>query len=349
VSPRSHLSGALALLTAACLICLVPAASPPPEPTASEKPAAASTYRFSGPYTHENLTIYLIRGSDQLAGRKFLTLDEALEQKKVIVHETKNVGQLAIENVSDEEVFVQAGDIVKGGQQDRTIGNDQIVPPKSGRLPLASFCVEQGRWSARGGESDKQFSRSAHQLADNRSKLACRAVASQREVWANVARVQTELNKNLKTEVQGKASPTSLQLTLEHKKVTEAIDTFVKKLEATPAKETDVIGYAVAINGKVNNADVYANADLFKKLWPKLLRASAIEAVVNQKEGAKIAPVKVEDVQAFLAEAEKGKRTEKKLARELAEVQVEGKDNVLFETKTEGGRGAALRRSYIGK
>ena len=82
---------------------------------AGDKPAAS--YRFSGPYTHDNLTIFLIHGADQIKDRDILTLEEALNEKKVMVHETKNVNQLAIENVSGQEVFVQAGDIVRGGQR----------------------------------------------------------------------------------------------------------------------------------------------------------------------------------------------------------------------------------------
>src|SRR5436309_718169 len=103
-------------------------------------------YKISGPYIYENLTIYLVHGQDTVDGKKFLTLQEALEKRVVIVHETKDVNELAIENVSkDEEVYVQSGDIVKGGQQDRVLAVDLIVPPRSGKIPIAAFCVESGR------------------------------------------------------------------------------------------------------------------------------------------------------------------------------------------------------------
>jgi hypothetical protein len=126
------------------------------------KTTAAAGYTVSGPYTHRNLTVFLIHGAAQAAfgqGKTPLTLQEAMERKKVIVHETQDVNELAIENVSDEEVYVQSGDIVKGGQQDRTLAYDLLVPPKSGRLPLAAFCGEQGRWSQRGGESGRTRAR----------------------------------------------------------------------------------------------------------------------------------------------------------------------------------------------
>ena len=47
-----------------------------------------SNYRLSGPYTHGNLTVFLVHGKDQ-TNKTFLTLQEALAQKKVRVYETK--------------------------------------------------------------------------------------------------------------------------------------------------------------------------------------------------------------------------------------------------------------------
>ena len=56
---------------------------------------------LTGPFTHENLSIFVLRGTDSFDGSRFIPLDEALEQKCVIVHETGNVGQLEIENLSE--------------------------------------------------------------------------------------------------------------------------------------------------------------------------------------------------------------------------------------------------------
>jgi hypothetical protein len=319
-------------------------AVPPP----AQKPEEPPRYRVSGPHSHDNLTIFFLHGEDQIKGSKILTLDEALAQKKVIVHETKAVQQLAIENVSpNESVFIQAGDIVKGGQQDRTLAIDLLLQPRSGKMPIPSFCVEQGRWSRRGGEDVKAFNRSNDALVGNRLKVAARSAKDQSKVWNEVSDAQKKLGEKVKGNVMAPASSSSLALTLEHKKLLGAVDVYVKKLEPTLGKQANVIGYAVAINGKVNNADVYASADLFRKLWPKLLKASAVEAVAERKEKAKVSAVKPEAVTAFLADAAKGKRTEKKTLRDLKEVQCETDKNILFETRAKAG--TVLRRSYVGK
>src|ERR1700704_4433394 len=139
----------------------------------------AGDYRLSGPYTHKNLSIFLVHGKNLIKGRSFLTLQEALMQKKVVVYETKSVNELSIQNFSDEDVYVQSGDIVKGGQQDRMIGVDLIVPPRSGKLPFSAFCVEHGRWTGRGSERATVFSSSADAASTKEIKLAAKRSTSQ--------------------------------------------------------------------------------------------------------------------------------------------------------------------------
>jgi hypothetical protein len=125
---------------------------------AKDKEVAAGAFRVSGPYEHGNLAIFLLHGKDRVAAADFLTLKEAMEQKLVVVHETGSVNELSVENLSkDRAVYIQYGDIVKGGKQDRTLQYDIVLSPSSGKVPLPSFCVEQGRWRARGGENVAAF------------------------------------------------------------------------------------------------------------------------------------------------------------------------------------------------
>src|SRR5437870_2667630 len=74
--------------------------------------AESGDYRLSGPYTHRNLAIFLVHGKNSMKGKSFLTLQEALVQKKVVVYETQSVNELSIQNFSNEDVYVQSGDIV---------------------------------------------------------------------------------------------------------------------------------------------------------------------------------------------------------------------------------------------
>src|SRR5438034_688727 len=195
----------------------------------AQKPAE-DEYKLEGPFTQGNLTVFLVHGKDKIKGQTFLTLEEALFQKKVIVRETREVNQLSIENVSREEVYVQSGDIVKGGQQDRMLVVDLILPPRSGRIPIAAFCVENGRWSQRGNEEVTRFDSSNNVVASREIKLAAKAKGSQGDVWREVAVAQDKLSSNTGGRVNAAASPTSFELALENKQVQANADGYIKAL-----------------------------------------------------------------------------------------------------------------------
>ncbi|HEY1404262.1 MAG TPA: DUF6569 family protein [Pyrinomonadaceae bacterium] len=312
--------------------------------------AATNDYRISGPYTHNNLAVFLIHGKDKLGGKTFLTLQEALKQRKVVVYETKNVNELAIENLSRyEEVYVQSGDIVKGGQQDRMLGVDLVVPPRSGKISIAAFCVEQGRWQKRGSEESTRFSSSTERVATRDLKIAANKTKSQGEVWKKVAEAQTKLSANVGARVNAPVSDSSFQLTLENRQVQATTAAYLKALAHVADGRSDVIGYAFAINGKINSADVYAANALFRKLWPSLLKASAVEAIAELQRGRKFDAVSSSDVGAFLNDAEAGAATERDVTKRVQMITRESKVNILFETRDRSASGPWLHRSYIKK
>ena len=306
-------------------------------------------YRISGPYTHKNLTVFLVHGKDLLKGHSFLTLQEALAQKKVIVYETKDVNELAIRNLSNQDVYVQSGDIVRGGDQDRMISTDFIVPPNSGRMPIAAFCVESGRWSKRGNEVNASFGSSENSVATKELKLAAKVSNSQQAVWENVSLAQDKLSKNVGATVNAAASRSSLELSVENAKVKETTAGYLEALAGILRNKTDVIGYAFAINGKVNSADVYASGALFAKLWPKLLKASAIEAIAELDTGAKPTEVEQGTISEFLAESEKPSPAEKSVTDRVKLVTRENERAIFFETRDRQKKDAWIHRNYIKK
>jgi hypothetical protein len=313
-------------------------------------PQTKDEYRLEGPFTQGNLTVFLIHGKDRIKGQTFITLQEALVQKKVIVRETRSVNELSIENISSEEVYVQSGDIVKGGQQDRMMAVDLILPPRSGKIPISAFCVENGRWSKRGSEAATVFNSSANVIAGRELKLAAKNAESQGEVWRQVAVAQDKLSANTGTRVNGAASPTSFQLALENEKVLASADSYVKALGNIVNGKPDVIGYVFAINGKINSADVYASSSLFKKLWPKLLQASAIEATAELRRGEKFAAPPAAAVKGFLDDSPKGTdEKQKDVSSRVQMVTRESKENVFFETRDRAKSDAWVHRNYIKK
>ena len=308
----------------------------------------ASQYRLSGPYTHKNLTVFLVHGKDQTT-KTFLTLQEALAQKKVRVYETKNVNELSIRNLSNQDVYVQAGDIVRGGDQDRMISVDFIVPPRSKRMPIEAFCVESGRWHKRGNEDSAAFSSSENFASSKDLKLAAKSAKSQDAVWQNVGLVQDKLTANTLVEVRAGVSASSLELSVENAKVKETTAAYINALSGILRNKNDVIGYVFAINGKVNSADIYASRALFVKLWPKLIKANAVEALAELQKDLEMKPVSDETVRTFLAESEQPAAATKDVTRRVKLVTREDDKNAFFETQDREQKDGWVHRNYIKK
>jgi hypothetical protein len=309
---------------------------------------SAKDMRISGPYTSGNLSVFFIHGKDEVKGQSYLTLQEALEQKKVVVHETGSVNELKIDNLSGSVVFIQSGDIVKGGRQDRTMQNDLLIPAKAKNVALPAFCVEHGRWAGRQGEANDAFASSNYSISGKDLKLAAKRKQDQNEVWDQVAQNQEKLAQKLAKPVAAIASPSSYELTLENKNVQNASEKLVKDLQSTSAKDKDIVGYAFAINGHLNSADVYASNELFKKLWPKMLNSSAVEAVA---EGEKTASKKAtaDQVRACLKDAEKAPKVQFYVEPDNYNVLTqEDAKTVMFST-TDKAQGVMVHRNYISK
>ena len=62
-------------------------------------------------------------------------------------------------------------------------------------------------------------------------------------------------------------------------------------------RNQNAVGVAVAVNGRLVWADIFASSSLLEKYWPKLVRSYAAEAVVT---GAKSGEVNVKQAQDFL-------------------------------------------------
>jgi hypothetical protein len=304
--------------------------------SAAAGPRPPSALETSGPYTHENLTVFLFHNPaltrNPMPTGNFVSLEEALDRKEVVISDEGNVNQLYAKNVGKQPIYMQGGDIVKGGRQDRVLEQDTILEPNGKKVAIAAFCVEQGRWHARGSEPSSHFASSKDTLVTRKQKLAAKAAANQSEVWQSVAEAQAQIGSKVGGSVASPQSATSLQLSLENKQVRASAEKYLAALEGI-VKRPDTVGYAFAVNGQISAADVYGSPVLFRKLWPKLLRASAVEAVAEARAGEKIPAVSSDAVKKFVADAEGGRRSEKQVSPRTSVGKADSSSAVMFETR----------------
>lgn len=279
--------------------------------------AVASDYRVLPPLTKGNLSLFPIVGGKNANTTGLLTLDEGLRSGAVIVTEAGSlqglvrpgtryprgsgaqVNRLVLVNNSDRPLLLLAGEVVTGGKQDRVIGTDRIVPPKSQAIDLSVFCVEPGRWVA----SSEHFNSMNSAMAQPSVRMPAMAMRDQNSVWEYSAAARAGMAKSTPqaaAEIRGTTSYAKVMQNPEvERKVTSVAadyDGLLKELRKVGAK-----GVVVAVNGRITWADVFASTDLLEKYWQKLIRSYAAESLtsVGQKETVdqKLAQVFLDELQ----------------------------------------------------
>ena len=270
--------------------CATAAADPKP----AELDADA---RLAAPIQVESLTLLPIVAVDPpKQPDNLLVLDEAMPKKLVTIKEQDggSVNNLELTNKADQPLFLLAGEVILGGRQDRIIGSNTIIPPKTTQsVPV--FCVEHGRWSG----STNEFT-TGKALAHGRLRGHA-SFDTQQDVWNEVATKNAERKTTSSTDTYRKVAQQQSDGTL--KTWQTKVDAALAKLPADDRK--NLVGFAVAVDGKIATIDRFTSPALFDKLQDKLVRSYITEAI-DVKSTGKAAPPAA-DVKSFIADADKAK------------------------------------------
>jgi hypothetical protein len=178
-------------------------------------------------------------------------------------------------------------------------------------------------------------------------RQAARGYNAQGEVWRNVSKIQAGLTAALGAKVAAEESESSLQLALENDRLEAARGKFLEALQPAAEKQGDVIGYVFAVNGKLNSADIYSSNALFRKLWPRLIKAAATEALGARSEAPAGEAPPLTAVEAFLTEAAGGKESEQEPATGL-KLKVRDSAKAL-DLETVGADGHLVHRNVLAR
>jgi hypothetical protein len=291
-----------------------------------------------GQYQVKNLQVFLLNSEEEPLAKEYVVLSEAMDKGYVEIAETSDVQELIVENKSDKFVLINSGDIVKGGKQDRTVRYDVIIPPKSGKMPLASFCVESGRWQQRGEEDAGKFKSNTKFVPSNDLKLAVKYDKEQNKVWDNVSKQQEKINKNAsraqgrEVDVRQNASSSSLQLTLENEDLEALIADYKEAFEGALDKHKRAVGFAYAINGRLYGIDIYGSPQLFRALWGKHLDAVVTEAISELDGFTTSASVVAVQVTKLMDEMELSEKEAEQVNGQTDFITSKDKNRFLFET-----------------
>ena len=279
----------------------------------------ASGLRVGPAQAAGGLLVFWLRVKEAPAALEVATLEEARARGQLLITERDQatVPELLVENRGKTPVLLLAGEILLGGKQNRVLKEDILLPPLSGPRNIGVYCVEQGRWAgpAKGFESKGSFA-----APGLRAKVLERA--DQGQVWAGVSEYARR--------AQAPSPTRSYQEVYEKKEVKDHLAEVERGIDQRAAPEA--LGAAVFVGGRLAGLDLFLDADLFAREWPKLLRAQALDAY-REPSPAEAAEARLRGrVEALL-----------RLAASVEGTLREGAGlGRLFEFRLKGARGTAL-------
>lgn len=311
-------------------------------PAQSHSIAAHHDWRVGAPVSFDNLLVFPVLSDQAASGDDFITLDEGLRTRKVVITELgadgrshrlrqrvrddAEVNRLAVTNRSGKKLILIAGEMIIGGKQDRIVGHDCIIEATARPVPIDVFCVEHGRWS---GDENFGQSRSTGEgsISYNENGNGSRRGGGSGRGY-NIGGGNPGVPSGFAMampNVRGKAQALKSQ--------TEVWNVVAKSVEANKvASDTgdlksvykdkqvshklndyeravkdklpmaNVVGVVAAVNGRIISADVFANRRLFQAYWPKMLKSYALEAL--SAAGKEKQEIGRSDAETFLSRVE---------------------------------------------
>ena len=292
----------------------------------------------------------------------------------------QSVDTLFVRNEDEKPLYLMPGEIVLGGDQDRMIAEECIVPPGSTKFAIKVFCVEQGRWAQRDHErtvaelmvANNVTERNEESTAErqnetftpnlslivsqtqeiqqgkfvggvgavtNSVRKAAQIDQSQQGVWASVA------TENIKSNV--KSDSNSFTANFCDEETVQRLQPYLESLTKQVAGTPKVVGVVIAINGEVESLDHFNSTPLFKKLWPKLLKGFALQAVNVADESNASEVVSLHEAEQFLAKTEAAAIAQKEENESLVTERRESDGLVCFSSRLKSLSEQATEASSI--
>ncbi|HEX2949642.1 MAG TPA: DUF6569 family protein [Armatimonadota bacterium] len=227
-------------------------------------------------------------------GPEYLTLNEALAAGSLVITEVSEGGsvpELAVMNEGDLPVLLLDGEELAGAKQNRVV-NTTILLKEHSKTVIPVSCVEQGRWHY----ASREFRDSGNVMAANLRVRKGRAVTAnlassgrrasdQCDVWTGVEEMASCFHV---------ASDTGAM-----RDVYAHVENDLKKLLHAFTPVPGQRGIAVFIGGQIVGVEYLSHPRAFAKVFEKLLRSYALDALRRRKSGK--ATVDQEQARHFLA------------------------------------------------
>lgn len=212
-------------------------------------------------------------------GVDYLTFDEAVQATVLDVTEIDEGGRVStikVVNMSDRLVFLMAGELLVGCKQDRVI-NASIMMPAKDKLNIPATCVEAGRWSYRSRKFSSGGTSSHGLLRKMMSRQAAEHYKARGIPGSDQAAVWAEVAKKMANAGSGSLSGALQDM---YKDYASRLEDVLAEISAPDGCH----GAAFAVHGKIRAADLFDKPTTLKKLWSKLIKSYAMDALEDPKD-----------------------------------------------------------------
>ena len=138
----------------------------------------------------------------------------------------------------------------------------------------------------------------------------------------------------------------SYVLAIESPDLLKKVEAYEKALISVVEGHRSLVGMAFAVNGEASTIEIYAASGLFLKLWPKLIRSAALEALTKKAPAGSPKASRPSDIVNLLNEAGKAEGRAESLPNNTRLKVYDGKTAALFDTEKDG---ELLHRQVIKK
>jgi hypothetical protein len=207
----------------------------------------------------------------------YLTLGQALNEGLVSIGEVSKGGSvpnLTVENRADIPVIMLDGEELIGAKQNRVVNTTVLLEPNSTTIIPVS-CTEQGRWSYMSPEfADSQTVMSPsirhHKVRSVSHSLAMKMGhrSDQGRVWEEIDALAVRA---------GTRSATGAMRDV-HQHIGESIEDLCQAFQLRDGQN----GLLVVIGKRVVGFDILSRHESFARLYPKVLRSYAADAVLDK-------------------------------------------------------------------
>ncbi|MBI3929526.1 MAG: hypothetical protein HY319_28550 [Armatimonadetes bacterium] len=229
----------------------------------------------------EGLTLFAVRrpGSETVVP-DYLTLDDALERQLAQITELSQAGsvpELRFVNKGKRPILLLDGEELVGAKQNRVL-NVTLLAGAGRKLDIPVSCVERGRWAYKsatfssGGSVHYSSGRARKVRSVSQSRSSGGGYRSnQAEVWGHIHNTSVSL---------GSVSLTSAIADV-YKDLGPKLEAYDERFSPLP-DQVGVIGY---VPGKVLGLDLFDAPCTLGKLYSKLVRSYALDALQGQAAG----------------------------------------------------------------